>query len=45
MDGYLKFNKGGAQTAIAIKDALPIEGGRYANVDVTFRAAKTAPIR
>ena len=40
MDGYLKFNKGGAQTAIAIKDALPIEGGRYANVDVTFRAAK-----
>lgn len=40
MDGYLKFNKGGAQTAIAIKDALPIEGGHYANVDVTFRAAK-----
>lgn len=46
MDGYLKFNKGGAQTAIAIKDPLPIEGGHYANVDVTFRAAKngTDPI-
>lgn len=40
MAGYLKFNKGGAQTAISIKNDLPIEGGHYANVDVTFRAAK-----
>lgn len=40
MDGYLKFNKGGAQTAIAIKDELPIENGKYADVEVTFLAAK-----
>lgn len=40
MAGYLKFNKGGAQTAIGLKNSLPIEGGHYANVDVTFRAAK-----
>ncbi len=40
MDGYLKFNKGGNQTAIAIKEDLPIENGRYADVEISFLAAK-----
>lgn len=40
MDGYLKFDRGNTQTAIQIKDNLPIAQGRYADVEVTFRAAK-----
>lgn len=38
MDGYLKFNAGGKQTALQLKDGLPIAAGRYADVELTFRA-------
>lgn len=40
MDGYLKFNAGNKQTAIKTKKDLDIAAGRYADVDVTFRACK-----
>lgn len=40
MDGYLKFDRGNTQTAIQIKNDLPIEINRYADVEITFRAAK-----
>lgn len=39
-DGYLKFGKGGSQTAFQIKPALGIEAGHQANLEVSFRAAR-----
>ena len=40
MDGYIKFNKGNTQTAIQIKNPLPIESGKYADVELSFLAAR-----
>lgn len=40
MDGYLKFDAGNKQTAIKTKNDLPIEAGKCANIEITFRAAK-----
>ena len=40
MDGYLKFDRGNTQTAIQIKDPLAIPNGQYADVEVSFIAAK-----
>ena len=40
MDGYIKFNKGNTQTAIQIKNPLPIESGKFADVELSFLAAR-----
>ena len=40
MDGYIKFDKGNTQTAISLKEPLPIENGKYADVEVCFTAAR-----
>lgn len=40
MDGYLKMNKGKAQTALRIKPAFDITAGCQANIEVSFKAAR-----
>lgn len=40
MDGYLKMNKGNAQTALRIKPAFDITAGCQANLEVSFKAAR-----
>lgn len=39
-DGYLKFGKGSHQNAFMLKEPLPIDAGKKANVAVSFRLAK-----